>query len=104
MFTHDPKSAKVSKGLDSPNLQGRVNSLGSSIFTGISPWINADPLLPSSKLSTASRTGRLRYNPGIHLKGWFGFFWLLRFDVHSGSQQACLGNGYLLKMCLDGID
>ncbi|GJV67710.1 hypothetical protein Tco_1483219 [Tanacetum coccineum] len=32
MFTHDPRSAKVSKGFESPNLQGRVNSPGSSIF------------------------------------------------------------------------
>ncbi|GKF99730.1 hypothetical protein Tco_0301421 [Tanacetum coccineum] len=30
MFTHDPRSAKVSKGFESPNLQGRVNSLGTS--------------------------------------------------------------------------
>ncbi|GKB68927.1 hypothetical protein Tco_0930339 [Tanacetum coccineum] len=28
MFTHDPRSTKVSKGFQSPNLQGRVNSLG----------------------------------------------------------------------------
>ncbi|GJT51241.1 hypothetical protein Tco_0977398 [Tanacetum coccineum] len=32
MFTHDPRSAKVSKGFESTNLQGRVNSPGSSIF------------------------------------------------------------------------
>ncbi|GJS36139.1 hypothetical protein Tco_0534521 [Tanacetum coccineum] len=31
---------------------GRVNSLESSIFSGTSPWTNADPFLPSSKLST----------------------------------------------------
>ncbi|GJS76881.1 hypothetical protein Tco_0726762 [Tanacetum coccineum] len=43
MFTHDPRSAKASKGFESPTLQGRVNSLGSSIFAGISPWINVDP-------------------------------------------------------------
>ncbi|GJV08209.1 hypothetical protein Tco_1345865 [Tanacetum coccineum] len=52
MFTHDPKSASVSKGFESPNLQGRVNSLRSPIFTRVSPWINADPFLPSSKLLT----------------------------------------------------
>ncbi|GKE27080.1 hypothetical protein Tco_1442464, partial [Tanacetum coccineum] len=32
MFTHDPRSAKVLKGFESPSLQGRVNSPGSSIF------------------------------------------------------------------------
>ncbi|GJX02429.1 hypothetical protein Tco_0186342 [Tanacetum coccineum] len=52
MFTHDPKSAKVSKGFESPNLQGRVNSPGSSILADTSPWTNADPFLPSSKLFT----------------------------------------------------
>ncbi|GKA76524.1 hypothetical protein Tco_0782985, partial [Tanacetum coccineum] len=52
MFTHDPKSAKVSKGFESPNLQGRVNSLGSSILVDTLPWTNVDPFLPSSKLST----------------------------------------------------
>ncbi|GJY73851.1 hypothetical protein Tco_0478282 [Tanacetum coccineum] len=43
MFTHDPRSAKVSKGFKSPNLQGRVNSLGFFILT-----------------ARTSRTGRLR--------------------------------------------
>nr|GEU80410.1 hypothetical protein [Tanacetum cinerariifolium] len=52
MFTHDPKSAKVSKGYESLNLKGRVNSPGSSILVDTSPWTNADPFLPSSKLST----------------------------------------------------
>ncbi|GJU59578.1 hypothetical protein Tco_1237344 [Tanacetum coccineum] len=52
MFTHDPKSAKVSKGFESPNLQGRVNSPRSSILIDTSPWTNDDPFLPSSKLST----------------------------------------------------
>ncbi|GKG51854.1 hypothetical protein Tco_0544492, partial [Tanacetum coccineum] len=51
MFTHDPKSAKVSKGFESPNLQGRVNIPGSSILADTSPWMNANPFLPSSKLS-----------------------------------------------------
>ncbi|GJU32226.1 hypothetical protein Tco_1175815 [Tanacetum coccineum] len=46
MLTHDPKSAKVSKGFESPNLQGKVNSSGSSIFTNTSPWMNADPFFP----------------------------------------------------------
>ncbi|GJW15666.1 hypothetical protein Tco_0019799 [Tanacetum coccineum] len=58
MFKQDPKSAKVSKGLESPSLQGRVNSLGCSIHLGISHWMNADLFLPSSKLST--------YCPGLH--------------------------------------
>ncbi|GKF50246.1 hypothetical protein Tco_0146713 [Tanacetum coccineum] len=58
MFKQDPKSAKVSKGLESPSLQGRVNSLGSSIRLGISHWMNANPFFPSSKLST--------YCPGLH--------------------------------------
>ncbi|GKA73350.1 hypothetical protein Tco_0779652 [Tanacetum coccineum] len=44
MFTHDPRSAKVSKGFESPNLQGRVNNPGSSIFA-----------------ARTSRTSRLRY-------------------------------------------
>ncbi|GJZ59716.1 hypothetical protein Tco_0615532 [Tanacetum coccineum] len=35
MFTHDPRSAKVSKGFESPNLQGSVNSPRSSIFAGV---------------------------------------------------------------------
>ncbi|GKE06460.1 hypothetical protein Tco_1398478, partial [Tanacetum coccineum] len=52
MFTHDPKSVKVSKGFESPNLQGRVNSPGSSILADTSPWTNADLFLPSYKLST----------------------------------------------------
>ncbi|GJU80590.1 hypothetical protein Tco_1282955 [Tanacetum coccineum] len=52
MFTQDPKSAKVSKDLESPILQSKVNNPGSSILLGISPWINANPFLPSSKLST----------------------------------------------------
>ncbi|GJY89040.1 hypothetical protein Tco_0503668 [Tanacetum coccineum] len=52
MFTYDPKSTKVSKGFESPNLQGRVNSLGSSILVDTSPWTNVDPVLPSSKLFT----------------------------------------------------
>nr|GEV00253.1 putative reverse transcriptase domain, ribonuclease H-like domain, aspartic peptidase domain protein [Tanacetum cinerariifolium] len=43
MFTHDPKLAKVSKGFESPNLQGRVNSPGSSIFVDTSHWTNVDP-------------------------------------------------------------
>nr|GEX93616.1 hypothetical protein [Tanacetum cinerariifolium] len=51
MFTQDPKSAKVSKGLESPNMHGRVKSPGSSIRLGVLPWMNADPFLPSSKLS-----------------------------------------------------
>ncbi|GJW10979.1 hypothetical protein Tco_1576806 [Tanacetum coccineum] len=52
MFAHDPKLAKVSKGFESPNLQGRVNSPRSSILADTSPWMNVDPFLPSSKLST----------------------------------------------------
>ncbi|GKG46161.1 hypothetical protein Tco_0498607, partial [Tanacetum coccineum] len=52
MFTHDPKSAKVLKGFESPNLQGRGNSPGSSILADNSPWMNVDPFLPSSKLYT----------------------------------------------------
>ncbi|GJX78007.1 hypothetical protein Tco_0324818 [Tanacetum coccineum] len=44
MFTHDPRSAKVSKGFESTNLQGRVNNPGSSIFA-----------------ARTSRTSRLRY-------------------------------------------
>ncbi|GJU97474.1 hypothetical protein Tco_1326745 [Tanacetum coccineum] len=52
MFTHDPKSAKVSKGFESPNLQGRLNSPGSSILVDTSPWKNVDPFLPSSKFFT----------------------------------------------------
>nr|GEY69525.1 hypothetical protein [Tanacetum cinerariifolium] len=35
MFTHDPRSAKASKGFESPSLQGRVNSPGSFIFAGV---------------------------------------------------------------------
>ncbi|GJR36010.1 hypothetical protein Tco_1211694 [Tanacetum coccineum] len=37
MFTHDPRSARASKGSESPNLQGRVNSPGSPIFAGVLP-------------------------------------------------------------------
>ncbi|GKB77519.1 hypothetical protein Tco_0944414 [Tanacetum coccineum] len=43
MFTHDPKSAKMLKGFESPNRQGRVNSLESSILVDTSPWTNPDP-------------------------------------------------------------
>ncbi|GJT69411.1 hypothetical protein Tco_1028697 [Tanacetum coccineum] len=53
IFTHDPKPAKVSKGFEAPNLQGRVNSPGSSIIVETSPWTNVDPFFPSSKLSTS---------------------------------------------------
>nr|GEW79757.1 hypothetical protein [Tanacetum cinerariifolium] len=52
MFTHDLKSAKVSKGFESPNLQGRVHSMGSSIMEDASSCTNVDLFLPSSKLST----------------------------------------------------
>ncbi|GJY46778.1 hypothetical protein Tco_0435841 [Tanacetum coccineum] len=48
----DPRSAKVLKGFESPNLQGSMNSPGSSMFVGTSPWTNADSFLPRSKLST----------------------------------------------------
>ncbi|GKF49438.1 hypothetical protein Tco_0142689, partial [Tanacetum coccineum] len=52
MFTHDLKLANMSKGFESPNLQGRVNSPGSSILADTLPWTNVDLFLPSSKLST----------------------------------------------------
>ncbi|GJX14981.1 hypothetical protein Tco_0206739 [Tanacetum coccineum] len=65
MFTHDPKSAKVSKGFESPNLQGRVNSPGSSILIGA--W------------ARTSRTDRLR------CKSWNSSS---RFG--SGSSDGCV--------------
>nr|GEV58290.1 hypothetical protein [Tanacetum cinerariifolium] len=39
-----------SKGFESPNLPGRVNSSRSSIFADTSPWTNANSFLPRSKL------------------------------------------------------
>ncbi|GJW67301.1 hypothetical protein Tco_0121725 [Tanacetum coccineum] len=61
MFTHDPRSAKVSKGFESPNLQGKVNSPGSSSFA-----------------ARTSRTGRLRCKS-----------WNSSLRVGSGSTGCC---------------
>ncbi|GJX03430.1 hypothetical protein Tco_0189346 [Tanacetum coccineum] len=66
--THDPKSAKVSKGFESPNLQGKVNSPGSSILVDTSPWTNDNPFLPSSKLSMYLSILRYRLERGIGLR------------------------------------
>ncbi|GKB41324.1 hypothetical protein Tco_0886266 [Tanacetum coccineum] len=42
MFIHDPRSAKVSKGFESPNLQGRVNSLGLERDLGLQEPVDYD--------------------------------------------------------------
>nr|GFA56259.1 hypothetical protein [Tanacetum cinerariifolium] len=58
MFTHDPRSANMLKGFEYPNLQGRVNSLGSSIFAGVTKIL----LLGLESVPLTSRfTGR-RFN------------------------------------------
>ncbi|GKC89422.1 hypothetical protein Tco_1150071 [Tanacetum coccineum] len=50
MFMHDPRSAKVSKGFESPNLQGRVKSPGLERDLGLQEPVDYDA------------------NPGIHLQ------------------------------------
>ncbi|GJW96609.1 hypothetical protein Tco_0178417 [Tanacetum coccineum] len=44
---HDPKSTKVSNGLESSSLQGKINNPGSVNFSGSLFWRKADPFLPT---------------------------------------------------------
>nr|GEX08942.1 hypothetical protein [Tanacetum cinerariifolium] len=80
MFTHDVKSSKVSKGFESPNLQGRVNSPSSSIFADTSPWKNVDLFLPSSKLFTECSCHSI--GDGLqYCVDFFGHLALLLFEI-----------------------
>ncbi|GJW83770.1 hypothetical protein Tco_0156915 [Tanacetum coccineum] len=71
MFTHDHRSAKVSKGFESPNLQGRVNSPGSSIFVGSEfgseLTVLAGSELKTSELDTSDKLSAASYVPIIGL-------------------------------------
>ncbi|GJY85334.1 hypothetical protein Tco_0499360 [Tanacetum coccineum] len=66
--------AKASKGFEFPNLQSRVNSPGPFIFADTLPWINVDPFLPSSKLSTYLS------NIALEIGAWFVWEWLASLE------------------------
>ncbi|GJU13698.1 hypothetical protein Tco_1136094 [Tanacetum coccineum] len=73
MFMHDPRSAKVSKGFESPNLQGRVNSLGLERDLGLQEPVDydANPRIHLQELVWVLLVVVVRVfnsRPGIHLQ------------------------------------
>ncbi|GJX67191.1 hypothetical protein Tco_0302918 [Tanacetum coccineum] len=84
----DPRLAKVSKGFESLNLQGRVNSLGSSIFAGLQELWNS-----SSRVGSGSSG----YGGSVSISGCLGLVSKivllgLKYTTYLASSRAKVSN------------